>query len=1267
MDGARATTSGVFRLPRAYDCYVPPIVLGWLATSPQERVRTIEGTVAFADVSGFTKLSERLARTGREGAERLVDTLNACFSALLADASAFGGSLLKFGGDALLLWFDGPSHPERACAATAAMRRTLREVGKIDVGRSRVVLRMSVGVHSGSYQMFLVGGSHREHLIAGPAPTVAVTMEKHASAGQILVSPETAQRLPARCVGEALEQGFLLARAPEAPQPQAPAPALPPDEEVAKCISTAVRAHVMTAAAAPEHRTATVAFIEFGGLDAAITDHGPDATADMLDALVRTIQEAAERYQVCFLASDVAADGCRILVSAGAPRVVGDDEERMLHTLRQVIESEPRLPTRIGVNRGHVFTGELGPPYRRTYVTMGDTTNLAARLMAQAPWGTIYATGGVLDRAGRRFQTTTVAPFYVKGKTLPVEAWEVGPVSQRSTNEGQRDALPLIGRERELEILLGALEAARRGSGSLTELVGETGSGKSRLLSEVRARAEGMQQLHAVCEAYTQQTPYAAWRGPLRQLLGVGAEIEPDRLLALLRAQLERTNPELLVWLPLLAIAFGAEVPFTPEVEQLAEEARTAKLAEVVIRFLQRSLAVPSILQIEHAQLMDAASAALLEALEKELPSSAWLVLVTRRDLEGGFVSPGGERLELGPLTPEQIRALAERTAEAEQLPPHVIDVAVERSGGSPEFLLDLLASAAHGGLGDLPESIGAAAMARIDALDPVDRTIVSRASVLGLGFHQRHLDNLLGDELPPLDDDAWQRLSTIFVRDADGHVRFRRPALREAAHAGLPFKLRRALHAAAARSREQDPDLETDPAVLSLHYLNAEDHANAYRYAILAAERARQRYAHADAARLYRRAIDAGRAAGMAKDPERAAAMAHVWEQLGDSLRCIGEPAAAAQALTTARRLLMRDPIAQARLSDRLARVADRSESLTPAVRWLKRGLTYLDGVRGEDAVRWRARLRAYLGGIRNRQGRWAESVRLCREAIEEAESVGELEALAQACLALDWALFELGRTEEATHSARALEIYRQLGDPEHESGVLNNLGMFAYFEGRWDDAVTLYQEAGAASERAGKPGDVAFTDCNVGEILSDQGHLDEAAAHLERARRLWSSTGDRQSVAFVNVLIGRLAVRDGRYEEGIRLLESARDDLRRFKIDAYADFAQALVTEAEAYIGDPDRALTLAEQQHRNSRHLPIIARTNGIALARLGRTEQAHAALEGALDDARRQASEYDIATTIDALRLLGEADEALLAERDAILDRLKVARLPTPAVA
>ena len=485
-------------------------------------------------------------------------------------------------------------------------------------------------------------------------------------------------------------------------------------------------------------------------------------------------------------------------------------------------------------------------------------------------------------------------------------------------------------------------------------------------------------------------------------------------------------------------------------------------------------------------------------------------------------------------------------------------------------------------------------------------------------------------------------------------------------AYRSLPFKLRRELHEAVGLrlEREQESDLDAGPAVLSNHFALAGDYVRAHRYAMLAAKRAKERFSHADAVRLYRRAIDTGRAGGVADRR----ALAEAWEQLGEELRYVGEPAAASRALTEARRLLLDDPIAQARLCVRHAEVASRSEALSAAVRWLNRGFRCLADLEGPDATAWRARMRSNLGGVRNRQGRWAEAISACRQAITEAESVGELEALAHACYGLDWALTESGRPEDATHSGRALEIYEQLGDLEREAAVLNNLGMFAFFEGRWDDAIELYRQSGACSERAGTPSDVARTECNVGEILSDQGRFDDAEEHLQRARRVWSGTQERQAVAFVDVLLGRLAVRRGDCDEGLMTLEKATTDLRRFRMDAYADFARVLVAEAEAFAGNPERSLQIVgEELEVRDRHRPWLERVAGIAQARLGNMSAARDALTSSLGTAREREAKYDIAATIDVLDGLGLADQDLVRERDAIMTRLKIERMPAPLLA
>ena len=1232
---------------------------------------TVDCTMVFADVSGFTRLSERLARRGSEGGEQLVDVINACFTALLAEAYGRGGSLVKFGGDAMvLLFYDqqrNQQHTLRACSAAAAMRRTLREVGRVRAGDSNVVLRMSVGIHSGEYAMLVVGGSHREFVIGGAGTTKVVALEAAASAGQILISPETARRLPGSCVGAETGPGFLLARSPSASEWVPPAGLPSPSEDtVERFLPVAVREHLRGGSTAPEHRTAAIAFLHFGGLDEVLAREGPAGAGSRLDEVVRLVQDAVERYDVCFLDSDIASDGFKIRLSAGAPRVVGDDEERMLLALRYIVAARPPLPVRVGVHRGPVFTAQVGPAYRRWYAVMGDTVNLAARLVAKAPVGRIYATRDALRGANTAFEQTVIMPFAVKGKSRPVQAWDVGPPVRGSSEQAIRLELPLVGRAREVDELRSAIAGAQRGSGSLIELVGETGSGKSRLLAESGRLATGMVSLSATCEVYTRDTPYATWRDLLRQLLGIGADAAEHEVLDRLTTEIELADPGLDPWKSLIAIVLDVEIHPSVEVEQLSSGARAAKLHEVVLRLLRRALVVPTIVEVEQAHLMDGASVQLIEALAAELESTAWLVLVARRDEPSGpaLADHAHARIELGPLSRSQTEALALSTSEANQVPPHVVELAVERSGGSPQFLLDLLAAAAAGNRDELPENVGAATMARIDALDPGDRALVRRAAVLGLSFQPDRLEDVLAPGMPPVDERFWDRMSAVFAREPDGHVRFRRPALQEVAYSSLPFKLRRELHLAVGLrlEREQTGDYDADAAVLSNHFALAGDYARAHRYAMLAARRATERFSHADAVRLYRRAIDAGRALGPEADGR---ALADAWEQLGEALRRVGEPAAASRALTDARRLLRDDPIAQARLCDRQAEVAERSAALSRAVRWLTRGLAILDSIEGPEATRSRARLHSHLAGVRNRQGRWADAVRLCRQAIAEAEAVGERRALARACYGLDWALRESGRPEEAEHSWRALEIYEELGDPEHESTVLNNLGMFAYFDGHWEDAVRLYSRSRESSERAGTPANVARTDCNIGEILSDQGHVDRAREYLERARRVWSGTGERHSVAFIDLLLARLATRRGDGRAAVPKLEAAMKELREFGMDAYADFAQALLAEAEGIGGAPERSLAIAHHQLTvTDRNAPLLKRVAGVALARLGYVEAARAELIAALRSARARGAEYDVAATIDVLNALDAADADLLRERDEILSRLKIARLPTP---
>jgi class 3 adenylate cyclase len=94
------------------------------------------------------------------------------------------------------------------------MRRTLRAIGRPRTSAGSVTLKMHAGLHSGHFQFFLVGGSHRELLVTGPAATRVVEMEAASEAGEILVSPETAALLEPGALGDDKGPGKLLQAAP---------------------------------------------------------------------------------------------------------------------------------------------------------------------------------------------------------------------------------------------------------------------------------------------------------------------------------------------------------------------------------------------------------------------------------------------------------------------------------------------------------------------------------------------------------------------------------------------------------------------------------------------------------------------------------------------------------------------------------------------------------------------------------------------------------------------------------------------------------------------------------------------------------------------------------------------------------------------------------------------------------------------------------------------------------------------------------------------
>ena len=1127
--------------------YVPDLLRSWRPTSGDDRHMQVDGTLVFVDISGFTRLTERLARKGNVGAEEMSDLLDATFSALLTGARVQGADLVKWGGDAVLLLFSGAGHAVRACRAAYDMRATLRTVGTLRTTSGTVTLRMSVGVHSGLFDFYLVGDPelHRELLVVGPEASRTARMEALADAGQIAVSDSTAALLPARTHREGHEAGCRLLRLrPSGPDDGVvPGPRLPaPEPALELFLPRALRAQVLAEQGEAEHRSVAVAFVRFSGTDALARTQGTAAVAEALDQCVRNVQHATAEHDVTFFETDIDRDGGKVMLVAGAPRSSGHDEERMLRAVRAVMDRAGVLPLRIGVNRGNVFAGDFGPPFRRTYSIKGDAVNLAARVMGKAAEGEVLATAATLERSATRFTTEALEPFLVKGKGQPVSAARVGPVL--GAEQGSRADVPFVGREAELHPLREALAGAARGAGALVDVVGEAGIGKSRLVAELLRTSSPVTVVSGTCREYDATTPYSPFRSVLRNALGLRRDADPGAASLRLQEVVAASAPELLPWLPLLAVPLDVQVAPTRESDELDPQYRRARVEDAVEQLLTRLTTAPVVLLVEDAHHLDAASCDLLSRLARTAAERSWLLVVTRRDTGGGFVpEPGAPVVSVRPtpLAPDESLQLT-RAAAAQPMTRQAAQVLVERSGGNPLFLEELVAAAGRlGSVADLPESVQDLVTSQIDRLAPLDRLVLRYAAVLGTTADLDVLEQLLAAHRADVRlEEHLPALSDFLDAHGERQVRFRHALMRDVAYEGLPYRRRRLLHEHVGETLEQTAaDRDQVSELLSLHYFHAGRFDRAWSYARTAGSRAQEKHANSEAIELLQRAVEAARRAAGDVD---AGEVADVLEALGDVSHLAGRSTGAIESYRAARRRRGADPVAAARLLSKQARTQQRLGRVPQSLRLVRRTFASLDGVDGPAAAATRSDLATRYALGRLSQGRHAEALRWATLAAREAEASGDKPTLALAYNSLHSAHQRAGVAEDVPYARLALMAYEELGDLAGQAHCTNNLGVFALEADRVAESVSLFARAREIFGRLGDEANEANATYNEADAMLRLGRYAEAEPLLRDALGIALAVGDEELVALVLRETGQTSLRLGRAQEALTHLAHAR-----------------------------------------------------------------------------------------------------------------------------
>ena len=693
------------------------------------RRRVLDGSLVSVDISGFTALAERLAarRDGRRrGARRAI---SAVFDGLIDVAERHGGDVLKFRGDALLLLFRRRPPRRARRGAASDMQWTIESMA----GRRRRSARSSCGCRRRPLRRvpLLPHARSRTASCSSPGrPRRACSSSRTSpTAGEIVLSAETAAEVdPAWLAGarrrppdDALEPG-----ASTIPPPRGRRRPRPPRVRPARrCATTSPSRAARPSTARSRSRSSRLWHRRRRRRSR------PRSPRSARHAR-RGVGDACETYGLTWLESDIDVDAIKLYLTGGAPSTSGQDEEGMVRALRDIVAADVGLSLRAGVNRGHVFTGDIGSSTRRTYAVMGDAVNLAARLTARAAPGEILATADVLDRA-RTTYATEMEPLLVKGKEAAILAHTVGePIGSR---RGRRlDATPIVGRERGARRRSATRSDARGCASCSSSSSSASPASASRGSSPRCARSRsGSSSSNVAGEQYAT----ASRSLPSDRFSASSSGITPDSTARAGRRSSSRPSsdpcaPDLAAWLPLLAIPFDAEVDPTPEVDALDPAAR-GRRHETVETFLERILMMPTLLVVEDVHWLDDASRS---SSRTSWPSRAAAVARLRDEPPGVAALAGHDE----PVHAHRARA-ARRAAAAElalgvatsPLSAETLAALVARSGGNPLFVRELVVAAPPGSRSTRCRRRSRACSRRmIDTLDPADRMLLRYAAVVG-------------------------------------------------------------------------------------------------------------------------------------------------------------------------------------------------------------------------------------------------------------------------------------------------------------------------------------------------------------------------------------------------------------------------------------------------------------------------------------------------------------------------------------------------------
>lgn len=1092
--------------------YLPPTLARSLLDRPDvgPAREVFPAAVLFADVSGFTALTEALSLRGAEGPEELTRLLNAYFGVMIEHVTAAGGEVVKFSGDALTALFLTNSEPlshaaRRALHAAEAMQAAMYQFNQIETSVGVIRLSMKIGIGAGTVYAFRVGGFFRrwEYVVAGDPLRQVAEAEHHAHPGDTILSPEAQAVIWPTAL---LAQPYPPLTLPTGERPDLTA-------AFGSYIPAAVRGWINSGLGdwIAVLRAMSVLFVGISGLE-----YDQPVALNQVQTFLHDVQSAVYRYEGSINKLVVDDKGTVLMVLFGAPPFAHvDDPSRAIRCaldLRSVADKH-QLRMAIGVATGPVFAGPVGSPARREYTAIGDTVNLAARLMGATASGAIRCNTATARSAGHEINFTPLPPISVKGKAEPVTSFQPTGLRTAFTLDEM-----LVNRSYERGRISHAVAETAQGRPRILIIIGETGMGKSRLLDSIERKSGNYQMrcLRGDGILIELHVPYRPWIAIFRRMFALDTTLPLPAQQAHVAARVARLSPTLSDRLALLNELLGLRFEPTPAIAAMSTSARFESRTELLIEILrQQATQLPLVLLIDDAQWVDSLSWQLIQAVAQTLSAARLPLLLVlgmrpfeKADLPIDITQlralPEAEELQLKPFTPQDtINLVALRLGVAtDQLPPAILQPIIERVGGNPFFTEALTLALRDSGLiriehetgvpphcelatsidrieRALPATVQGAVLARIDPLDPENQIILKAAAVLGLHFEVAPLLAALADT-PSVTAAALQRhLAQAEALDlivADSPVTaqsyyFCQSMIHDVIYTTLAFQQRRALHRKAAHwyaeQRNAAAPLHTSYVVCAYHWEHAGEFGHALENLARAGDAALAVSALHEARKLFEQAL----ALLNQHTPTDHAAKISLTRRLGMVCWQMGDYRAAKGAL---------------------------HESLTLA-------RLQPDHTATSEALCYLGRIELDTGAFAAASALLEEALAMTRQAHDEAGEVLALRFLGMTALANG------NFVQAQDYFTASLQLARMRNDRFAEASTLNSLATVAAFVDDNELAEQLLRESLAINQALGHRWSIAVIEGNLGEIAYRAGRYAEALTHHRASLAISLQIGDR------------------------------------------------------------------------------------------------------------------------------------------------------------